>query len=121
MNKTDDSIVLAERQVAERRAALRGQYRALEGKVRRTASSPAILVGVLLGAIVIAYFAVGRIGKPRPRAEGSSAGLITQVLKTAQLALPLVGALKAAREAKAARKTVSHATGTPEATPGETG
>jgi hypothetical protein len=119
MNSSDESIAIAERQVAERRAALRAQFQTLEGKVRRTASSPAVLVGVLLGAIVVAYFAVGRIGKRKPRAEASGTGLLSQVLRTAQLALPLVGALKAAQEAKTARKTVSRATGTPEATPGE--
>jgi hypothetical protein len=117
MNSSDESIALAERQVAERRAALKAQYQALEGRVRRTASSPIVLVGVLLGAIVIAYFAVGRIGKPKAKAEAAGGSLLTQVLRTAQLALPLIGALKAAQEAKSARKTVSRATGTPEATP----
>ena len=116
MNSSDESIALAERQVAERKAALRGQYQALEARYGARQARP-VLVGVLLGAIVIAYFAVGRMGKPKPRAEASGAGLLSQVLRTAQLALPLVGALKAAREAKAARKTVSRATGTPEATP----
>jgi len=120
MNKVSaDSIELAERRVAQAKAQVLAEYRALEGKVRRRATSPLFIGGVLLSAIAVAYLAIGRAGKPKAVAKATPGGLWSQLLQGAQLLLPLAGAVKAAREAKAVRKTVSRTTGTPSAKPGE--
>lgn len=111
----NDFVKQAERLVAARRAITRAHYEALDTRLRRQASSPKLIGGVLLGAIAIAYLAFGRSGKGKRVSKES--GILPLVLKAAQIAVPLVGTLHAAREAKAARKTVSRATGTPEVKP----
>jgi hypothetical protein len=110
-----DSIASAEREVAGRRAVALAEYRALQTKLQRQASSPKVIGIVLIAATAIAYFVIAGRRKPK-RVVMEKAGAWSQVLDTAKLVLPLVGALKAAKAAKhaqSAKKTVSKATGTP--------
>ena len=118
MEKLADSIDLAEKRVAERKAAMLREYDALEAKVRRAASSPKVLGGVLIGTIALAYFVIAGRGKPKRVVVEKGGRVWPQVLRTAQVLLPLVGALKASKAAdaaKSAKKKVSKATGTPPA------
>ncbi len=119
INKAQVSIESAEQALAESKALLQAEYQAIEAKVRRSASSPLLVGGVLLGAAAIGYLAVGKReerARPAPREKRGAWG---QVLQIGQLVLPLLGALKAAQEAKAGRKAIAHATGTPEDQPPE--
>jgi hypothetical protein len=119
MNKSDDSIRLAEKRLAEAKATALAEYRAVERNVRRRTSSPLLIAGALIASLAIGYFGVRRLGKPKRPARAVGSGLWPQVLEAAQLLLPLLGALKAAGEAKAARKTVARATGATEVEPRE--
>lgn len=113
------SIESAEQDLAESRALLQAEYQAIDAKVRRTASSPLLVGGVLLGAAAIGYLAVGKRDKRDRPAPQEKRGAWGQVLQIGQMLLPLLGALKAAQEAKAGRKAISRATGTPEDQPPE--
>lgn len=107
MNNSNDSIKLAEKRVAEAKATVLAEYQAIEASVRRRTSSPLLIGGVLLGFFAIGYFAVGRLGKPKRPAQPARPGAWSQIFQTAQLLLYLFGDLKAAREAKTARRTVA--------------
>lgn len=119
MNKSPVSIESAEQDLAESRALLQAEYRAIEAKVRRRATSPLLVGGVLLGAAAIGYLAAGKRDKPDRPAPREKRGAWSQVLQIGQMLLPLLGAFKAAQEAKAGRKAIAHATGTPEDQPPE--
>jgi len=119
INKSPVSIESAEHDLAEAKALLQAEYQALEAKVRRSASSPLLVGGVLLGAAAIGYLAAGKRDKPDRPAPRETRGAWSQVLQIGQMVLPLLGALKAAQEAKAGRKAIAHATGTPEDQPPE--
>ncbi|MEJ7667562.1 MAG: hypothetical protein WKH97_02280 [Casimicrobiaceae bacterium] len=113
MNKSPVSIESAEQELAEAKALLQAEYQAIEAKVRRTASSPFLIGSVLVGAAAIGYLAVGKRDKPDLSHRREKRGAWGQVLQIGQMLVPLLGALKAAQEAKAGRKAIAHATGTP--------
>ena len=95
MNNRFDSIQRAERQVAEARTAVLAEYGAARAGLRRRVGSPAFIGGVLLGAIALGYLAFGR-GRPKHSADPASPGAWTQVVRTAQVLLPLLIALNSA-------------------------
>ena len=101
MNKRSDSIVLAEQQVAEARTAALAEYQAARVKLYRHISSPALIGGVLLGAIAVGYLTLSR-GKPKRLVYPGSPGAWTRVVNTVQVLLPLLMALNSAT--KAARR-----------------
>jgi hypothetical protein len=116
MDRPADPVELAEREVAARKAVMRSDYDALQEKMRRQASSPKLIIGVLISAIVIAYFAIAGRGKPKRVVVEKGGGLWSQLLQTAQVLVPLAGVFKtvqATKAAESAKKTVSKATGTP--------
>lgn len=119
MNESVDSIATAERLVADAKAVMAAEYHTVIAKTRRSASSPLLVGGVLLGAMAIGYLAVGKRGKPDLALTREKRGAWPQLLQIAQILLPLLGALKAAQEAKAGRKAIVRATGAPEEQPGE--
>ena len=92
MNKRSDSIVLAEQQVAEARTAALAEYQAARAQLHRRVGSPVFVGGVLLGAIALGYFALGR-GKPKRLAYPGSPGAWSRAVKTVQVLLPLLMAL----------------------------
>jgi hypothetical protein len=114
MNKSRISIESAEHDLAESRALLRAEYQAIEAKVRRSASKPQLVGGLLLGAAVIGYLAVSKRAKPDRAAPREKRGAWSQVLQIGQLLLPLLGVLRTAQNAKAGRKAISRGTGAPE-------
>ena len=93
MNKRSDSIVLAEQQVAEARTAALDEFQAARAKLRRRLGSPVFIGGVLLGAIALGYFAVGRSKRP---VNPESRSAWWRVARTAQVLLPLLIALESA-------------------------
>ncbi|MBA3504345.1 MAG: hypothetical protein H0T80_01015 [Betaproteobacteria bacterium] len=113
MDKRPISIESAEQDLAEAKALLEAEYHAVEAKVRRSASSPLLVGGVLLGAGAIGYLFAGKREKPDLSYRREKRGAWGQVLQIGQMLVPLLGALKAAQEAKAGRKAIAHATGTP--------
>ncbi len=119
VNKSLVSIESAEQDLAESKALLQAEYHAIEAKVRRSARSPLLIGGVLLSAAAIGYLAAGKRDKPTLRSPREKRGTWGQVLEIGQVLLPLVGALKAAQEAKKGRKAIALATGTPEDQPPE--
>ena len=109
MNRRPDSIVLAERQVAEARAAALDEYLAARAKLRRRLGSPVFIGGVLLGAIALGYLALGR-GRPKPPVYPESRSAWWGVARTAQVLLPLLIALDSAT--KPARRPGADSSGT---------
>ncbi|MEF8703153.1 MAG: hypothetical protein V5B32_07880 [Candidatus Accumulibacter sp. UW26] len=55
MNRHTDSIVLAERQVAEARTTVLAEYAAARANLRRRMASPLFLGGAFLAAAVLGY------------------------------------------------------------------
>ena len=100
---TDSSAELesAEARVAASKAGIVAQVHALKFRVRRLVKSPYVIGGLVTGAAAAGYFAVTRSGKPRaPSSRPAARGNLTSVLKTAQMLLPLLGALGAATAPK---------------------
>ena len=113
MQNPPDSIEVAEREVATRKAVARAQYDGLAAKLRAQASSPKVIGGVLAGAIALGYLVMGGSRKQkRVVVTEKGSGTWSMVLDAARTLAPLLGALHAAREAKSAKKTIAKATGT---------
>jgi hypothetical protein len=107
MNKHPDSIVLAEQQVAEARAAALAEYQVARAKLRRRMASPVFIGGMLLGAIALGYIALGR-GRPKRSVCPRSPGAWSRVGKTAQVLLPLLIALNSVtKETRRPRANIS--------------
>ena len=109
MNKRSDPIVLAEQQVAEARTAALAEYQAARVKLYRHISSPALIGGVLLGAIAVGYLTLSR-GKPKRPVFPGITGAWSRVGKTVQVMLPLLMALNSAT--KAAHRPRTNISGT---------
>jgi len=109
MNERADSIALAEQRVAEARTAALAEYQAARAKLRRRVGSPVFIGGVLLGAVVLGYLALGR-GKPKRLVYARSPGAWSRAVKTAQVLLPLLMALDSAT--KPARRPGANISGT---------
>ena len=114
MSKSPVSIESAEQEVVEAKARVLAEYRAVESKVRRSASSPLLVGGVLLGAAALGYLALGNRDKGVRAASREKRGAWREVLRIAQMLLPLLGALEAAQKASAGRKASSHTASTSE-------
>src|SRR5450759_2344309 len=100
MSNTPAELELAEARVAASTASIVAQGQALKLKVRRLVTSPFVIGGLITAAAAVGYFAVRRSAKPRARSSRPAAhGNLTSVLKTAQMLLPLLGALGAATAA----------------------
>ena len=100
---TDSSVELesAEARVAASKVDIVAQVRALKFRARRLVKSPYVIGGLVIGAAATAYFVLRRSGKPRaPSSRLAARGSLTSVLKTAQMLLPLLGALAAATAPK---------------------
>jgi hypothetical protein len=115
MKELPDPIETAERDVDLRKTEMQAQFDALQTRIKRQASSPKLIAGVIVGAVAFAYL-LFRPGKGEPAKKG---GTLPLLMQGAQTLLPLIGAWHAAREAESAKKTVSKATGTPPVPPGE--
>lgn len=92
MNNHPDSIALAERRVAAARTALVTELHATRTQLRRRVRSPIFIGGVLLGAIALRYFLIGR-GRSQPPVHRQGAGAWTLAARTARVLLPLFLAL----------------------------
>jgi hypothetical protein len=101
MNKSADSIVLAEQQVAEAQTAVLADYQAVRANLNRRIGSPVFIGGVLLGAVALGYLALAR-GKPKRPVYAERPGAWSQAAKTVQVLLPLLMALGSAT--KSARR-----------------
>src|SRR5450830_1954476 len=100
MSNTPAELELAEARVAASTASIVAQGQALKLKVRRLVTSPFVIGGLITAAAAVGYFTVRRSAKPRARSCRPAAhGNLTSVLKTAQMLLPLLGALGAATAA----------------------
>jgi membrane protein len=101
MNDASAALESAETRVAASKAGILAQVDALNFRARRLVTSPYVTGGLVIGAAAAAYFAVRRSGKPRaPSSRPAARGSLTSVLKTAQMLLPLLGALGAATAPK---------------------
>ncbi|MFA5914137.1 MAG: hypothetical protein WC830_11335 [Burkholderiales bacterium] len=94
MNERPDTIALAEQRVAEARTAVIADYRSVRANLNRRARSPAVVGGVLLGALALGYVAVRR-RKPERAVGPRGAGRWSLALNTLQLLLPLLTVLGA--------------------------
>ncbi len=100
---TDSSVELesAQTRVAASRADIALQVHALKSRARRLVKSPYVIGGLVIGAATAAYLALARRGKPRAQPSRPAVrGSLARVLKTAQMLLPLLGALAAATAPK---------------------
>src|SRR5450830_1716921 len=96
MSNAQAELELAEARVAASTASIVAQGQALKLKVRRLATSPYLIGGLITAAAAVGYFAVRRRAKPRAQSSRPAAhGNLTSVLKTAQMLLPLLGAATA--------------------------
>src|SRR5450759_2972000 len=101
MSNTPAELELAEARVAASTASIVAQGQALKLKLRRLVTSPFVIGGLVTGAAAVGYFAVRRSAKPRaPSSRPAVHGNLKSVLKTAQMLLPLLGALGAAAAPK---------------------
>jgi hypothetical protein len=98
MIKRSDSIVLAERQVAEAQATALAELQAARANLRRRVGSPVFIGGALLGGMALGYLALGR-GKAKAPVYPGSPGPWSQAVKTVQVLLPLLLALNSATRA----------------------
>jgi hypothetical protein len=103
-----DRIRQAEDEVTRHKAAVAAELERLSAKARRTASSPAVLVGAGIAAVAIAYLATGRARRTRDASRGS--GRWSQLLQTAQL---LVAVLQIMRPVRRAERDASWASAPP--------
>jgi hypothetical protein len=81
MNRHADSIVLAEQQVTEARAAVLAEYAAARANLRRRMASPRFIGGALLAAVVLGYLCRSR-SKARTVVCRDSADTSPQVLRS---------------------------------------
>ena len=72
------------------------QGQALKSRLRRLVTSPYMVGGLVTAAMAAGYFAVRRNAKPRARSSPGARGDLINVLKTAQMLLPLLVAATAA-------------------------
>jgi YihY family inner membrane protein len=101
MSDSSAELESAEARVAAAKSGIVAQVHALEFRVRRLVKSPYLIGGLVAGAAAVGYFAVTRNRKPRaPSSRPAARGSLTSVLKTAQILLPLLGALGAAMAPK---------------------
>lgn len=96
MNNLSAELEFAETRVVAAREDIVAQVHALKFRARRLATTPYVIGGLLFGAAAAGYFAVTRSRKPRaPSSRPAERGSLTSMLKTAQVLLPLLGALGA--------------------------
>lgn len=96
MSNAPAELELAEARVAACAVSVVAQGQALKSKVRGLMTSPYV-IGGLVTAAAVAYFAVRTSAKPRARSSRPAArGNLMSVLKTAQMLLPLLGLATAA-------------------------
>src|SRR5450759_445329 len=101
MNDSSAALECAETRVAASKAGIVTQVHALKFRIRRLVMSPYVIGALVTGAAAAGYFAVTRSRTSRPPASRPAArGSLTSVLKTAQMLLPLLGALGAAMAPK---------------------
>src|SRR5512140_2772086 len=100
MNNAPTELELAEARVAASTASVVAQGQVLKLKMRRLVTSPLVIGGLVTAAAAVGYFAVMRSARPRARSSRPAAyGNLMSVLKTAQMLLPLLGAVGAATAA----------------------
>src|ERR1035437_4008011 len=96
MNNAPAELELMEARVAASTASIVAQGQALKSRMRRLVTSPLVIGGGITAAAAVGYFAVRRRPKPRARSTRPAArGNLISELKTAQMLLPLLGALGA--------------------------
>ena len=101
MSDSSAELESAEARVAAAKSGIVAQVHALKSRVRRLVKSPYVIGALVTGAAAAGYFAVTRSRTSRPPSSRPAArGSFTSVLKTAQMLLPLLGALGAAMAPK---------------------
>jgi len=101
MSDSSAELESAEARVAASKADVVAQVHALKSRARRLVKSPYLIGGLVIGAAATSYFAMRRIRKPRgPSSRPAARHSLMSVLKTAQVLLPLLGALAAATAPK---------------------
>lgn len=96
MDDASVALASAEKRVAAAKAGIDAQVDALKSRVRRLAKSPYVIGGLIVGAAAVGYLTVRRSDTPRAlSARPAARGSLASVLKTAQMLLPLLGALGA--------------------------
>src|SRR5450830_84599 len=101
MSVSSAELESAEARVAAAKSGIVAQVHALESRVRRLVQSPYVIGALVTGAAAAGYFAVTRSRTtPAPSSRPAARGSLTSVLKTAQMLLPLLGALGAAMDPK---------------------
>jgi YihY family inner membrane protein len=101
MSDSSAELESAEARVAAAKSGIVAQVHALKSRVRRLVKSPYVIGALVTGAAAAGYFAVTRSRTSRPPSSRPAArGSLTSVLKTAQMLLPLLGALGAAMAPK---------------------
>jgi YihY family inner membrane protein len=101
MSDSSAELESAEARVAAAKSGIVAQVHALKSRVRPLVKSPYVIGALVTGAAAAGYFAVSRSRTSRPPSSRPAArGSLTSVLKTAQMLLPLLGALGAAMAPK---------------------
>lgn len=115
-----DSVALAEQEVVRNKIAAAAHLRRVAANGKRILSSPGVIAGACVGAIVLGYLATGRSRDKRGR-RSTDGTPWSPVLATAQALVPLIRILYTARRMKPAlRRPVTAADRTLEATVVET-
>ncbi|CAG9932483.1 YihY/virulence factor BrkB family protein [Candidatus Nitrotoga arctica] len=97
MNNSSAALESAETRVAASKAGIVAQVHTLNFRVRQLVKSPYVIAGLVIGVAAAGYLAITRSAKLRaPSSRPVARGGLTSVLKTAQMLLPLLGALGAA-------------------------
>ena len=108
MTDSRTELESVEAQVAASKADVALQVHALKSKARRVVKSPYLIGGLAIGAATTAYFALARRGNPRALPSRPVArGRISSLLKTAQILLPLLGALATATATKRSASAIA--------------
>ena len=101
MSESSAALESAEARVAAAKSGIVAQVHALKSGVRRLVKSPYMIGALVAGAAAVGYFAVTRSRTSRPPSSRPAApGGLASTLKTAQMLLPLLGALGAAMAPK---------------------
>ena len=108
-----DPVALAEQEVVRRKIAAAADLRRVAANSKRILSSPSVIVGACVGAVVLGYLATGR---SRNQDHGRKNGW-SPVLATAQLLVPLIRIMSTARRFKAVPRRRSIAAGEVESRP----
>jgi hypothetical protein len=90
-----DPVALAEQEVVRRKIAAVADLRRVAANSKRILSSPSVIAGACVGAVVLGYLATGRSRIQDHRRNNAAAW--SPVLSTAQLLVPLIRIMSTAQ------------------------